>query len=126
MSADILTLLRAESLGGDHELMEIVKSTYGALVERPAQELRELAAGGGEPSPLDPELIAFAFMGIGENVVMRMSWDDKYSPRDYYQLLLALMVAIRAVLSGQPALREEIKAYADLVERLARSEPLAL
>jgi AcrR family transcriptional regulator len=126
MSPDMLTFLRAESLGDDSELREIVKCIYGSLVEGPSRELRELAAGGDEPPPLDPELLAFAFIGIGEAVVMRMSWDDKYSPRDYYQLLLALMVGSRAILAGEPRLVEEIKAYTDLVERLARSEPPVL
>jgi hypothetical protein len=85
--------------------------------------LSRLRAGTGKALPASDELVAFGLLGALENVVMRASWDGRYSRRDVMWTSLCLFLAIQAVYGGRVDLTQELAGYAHVVEELARAAP---
>jgi AcrR family transcriptional regulator len=123
-SPDILTFMRAEALGEDDAVRELVEAIYWQLMKPIAEDL--VAARKSRPRlpDLDPELLAYALGGAGESVLMRMSWDDRYSLRDYFSVLLALYVAVDSLLEEAPSLVDKFNRYRPLLEELVETGPL--
>ena len=63
--------------------------------------------------------MAYGLLGGVENVVMRASWDDRYSRSDVLWTTLCMFLAVQALYSGRLDLRAEIERYADMVAHLA-------
>jgi len=124
LSPDMLTFVRAEALGKDPELHRLVRSMYWELLEPMAEEVRELGSRTKDSLPAT-ELVAYAIQGIEEALVMRLSWDNQYSLRDYFSTMLFVFLVVEAVYSGTLDLTEKQARYATLVEHLAESPPLS-
>ena len=73
--------------------------------------------------PAHDELVAFGLLGALENVVMRASWDDRFSVRDVLWTTLCLFLAIRAVYEGRVDLSDDLVKYKALVDELSDSPP---
>jgi AcrR family transcriptional regulator len=123
-SPDILTFMRAEALGEDDAVRELVEAIYWQLMKPISEDL--VAAHQSRPRlpGLDPELLAYALGGAGESVLMRMTWDNRYSLRDYFSVLLALYVAVDSLLEDAPGLVDKFDKYRPLVDELIERGPL--
>ena len=121
ISPDLLRLARAEALQEDSESRRVLHKSYDNLV---ATVLPDLAAlrrlGKPVPFPSD-DLVAYAFMGILEATVGRLSRDDKISKREVLLTVLYLWLAIEAAYTGKLELGFRSQEYERWVEELARS-----
>ena len=75
-------------------------------------DLAGLRRGSDDP-PVSDELMAYSLYGAGEEIFMRASWDDAYSPREILRAHLFLYLAVDAAYTGR----------CDTVERLRSYEP---
>jgi AcrR family transcriptional regulator len=123
LSPDLMSLVRSEALQEDGDMRHVVEKSYEAMTRGTLEDLTRLRAGLGEALPASDELVAFGLLGSLANVMMRASWDERYSTRDVLWTSLCLFLAIRAVYSGRVDLTHELAGYAHLVEELARSAP---
>jgi hypothetical protein len=115
--------VRAEALGEDREIRALVKRMYWQLLEPIAKELDQLGSpAGSSPAPAS-EFVSYAFIGVLETLMMRMSWDGKYSERDYFQTALGMLVALQALYTGEIDFAAKNAQYADMVDELTRSGP---
>jgi AcrR family transcriptional regulator len=118
MSPEMLTFVRAESLGADEETRNLVLRTYRRLASHHWDELK-LARSVGHPSAeTRDELLAHAIVGAMENTSMRLSWDDQFSVEDFIWANLEVFLALRAVYLGPLDVAKEKKKYAELVHQL--------
>ena len=123
LSPDMLGFVRAEALGEDREIRALVKRMYWQLLEPIAKELDQLGSpAGSSPAPAS-EFVSYAFIGVLETLMMRMSWDGKYSERDYFQTALGMLVALQALYTGEIDFAAKNAQYADMVDELTRSGP---
>ena len=113
LSPDLLSLARAEALQEDGETRAAVQEAQRWITSGPARDLAGLRRAADDP-PVSDELMAYSLYGAGEEVFMRASWDDAYSPREILRAHLFLYLAVDAAYTGR----------CDTVERLASYEPL--
>jgi len=123
LSPDLLSLTRAEALHEDGELRKVVRTSYAEILGGPEEDLARLRGKGQEWPPISDELMVYGLLGANENMVMRASWDKKFSNRDVIWAQLLMFLALEAVYTGRLDLREELERYRELVERVAASAP---
>jgi AcrR family transcriptional regulator len=123
LSPDLMSLVRSEALHEDGDMRRIVEKSYGDMTRGTLEDLTRLRQGGGAALPVSDELVAFGLLGALENVVMRASWDERYSRRDVMWTTLCVFLAVQATYTGRLDLTEELARYAETVERLADSAP---
>ena len=123
LSPDLMALVRSEAMHEDGDMRKVVEKSYKDMTRGTLEDLTRLRAGGGGALPASDELVAFGLLGVLENVVMRASWDDKYSRRDVMWASLCIFLAVQAGYTGRLDLTEELAKYAEMVERLANSPP---
>ena len=107
LSPDLLGLARAEALQEDGETRAAVQEAQRWITSGPARDLAGLRRGPDDP-PVSDELMAYSLFGAGEEIFMRASWDDAYSPREILRAHLFLYLAVDAAYTGR----------CDTVERL--------
>ena len=123
VSPDLLSLVRSEAMHENGEMREVVKNAYNDMVRGTLSDLTEMRQKSNAVLPAADELVAFALLGGVENMVMRSSWDDKYSTRDVLWSTLCLFLAVEALYTGRLEIREQLSRYAELVNRIAQSPP---
>lgn len=123
LSPDLLGLVRSEGLHEDGDMRRVVQKSYGDMTRGTLDDLTALRARGRGALPAHDELVAFALLGALENVVMRASWDDRFSVRDVLWTTLCLFLAIRAVYEGRVDLSDDLAKYKVLVDDLSESPP---
>jgi len=67
--------------------------------------------------------VSFGVFGALENMTLRASLDGMYSRRDVLHAQLFIYLAVQAVYRGEIDLSDEMERYAEVVDRIARSEP---
>lgn len=121
ISPDLLRLARAEAMIEDEKSRRALHKSYDNLVAAVLPDLAALRRSGEEvPFPSD-DLVAYAFMGILEATVGRLSRDDSVSKREVLLTVLYLWLAIEAIYTGQLDLGSVSQGYEQWVEELARS-----
>jgi AcrR family transcriptional regulator len=123
LSPDLMALVRSEALQEDDALRRAVERSYGDMTQDTLDDLRTLRQGTGTTLPSSDELMAYGLLGGVENVVMRASWDDRYSRSDVLWTTLCMFLAVQALYSGRLDLRAEMERYADMVGHLADTPP---
>ncbi len=123
LSPDLMSLVRSEALQEDGDMRKVVERSYKAMTESTQADLTRLREEGGTALPAAAELVAFGLLGGVENIVMRASWDDRYSSRDVLWTTLCIFLAVEALYTGRLDLGRELARYSDLVERLAETAP---
>ncbi len=124
-SPDLQALARVEAFHPESDLRGLLRELYGKILISTVHELAAERHSGANPGLFDDELVSYAFLGAIENMQMRASWDTKYSRRDVMQNLLTMYMAVRAAYSGRVDLTGDWAAVAELVEKLAASNPTA-
>jgi hypothetical protein len=82
-----------------------------------------MRSASGTILPSSDELMAYGLLGGVENIVMRASWDDRYSRSDVLWTTLCMFLAVQALYSGHLDMRADFDHYADTVARLANTPP---
>jgi hypothetical protein len=118
-------LVRSEALHEDEDgaLRKAVQRSYKGMTQDVLDDLGETRRKLGTRLPVADELMAYALLGGVENVVMRASWDDRYSRDDVLWAALCMFLAVQAVYSGRLDLQAEFDRYADTVKQLAATPP---
>ena len=123
LSPDLMALARSEALHEDGELRRVVERSYKDMTKGTLEDLTQLRAGRGRALPVTDELVAFGLLGSLENIVMRASWDDRYSTRDVMWTSLCVFLAVQAMYTGRLDITEELLKYGEMVERLVATAP---
>ena len=123
LSPDLMSLVRSEALHEDGDIRKVVERSYKDMTEGTLADLVRLREERGTILPTADELVAFGLLGGVENIVMRASWDERYSKRDVLWTTLCLFLAVQALYTGRLDLGGELARYAELVDRLAKAAP---
>jgi AcrR family transcriptional regulator len=123
LSPDLMSLVRSEAMQEDGDMRKVVEKSYEDMTRGTLEDLVGLRDEGGTTLPAVDELMAFGLLGGVENIVMRASWDKRYSVKDVLWTTLCVFLGVQAIYSGRVDLNAELATYADLVDRLAASPP---
>lgn len=123
LSPDLMSLVRSEALHEDDRLRRAVERSYKDMTQDTLADLKGLRGSSGTILPASDELMAYGLLGGVENIVMRASWDDRYSRSDVLWTTLCMFLAVQALYSGRLDMRAEFDRYADTVVRLAETPP---
>ena len=120
LSPDLMALVRSEALHEDQDdaLRRAAKRSYGDMTQDTLRDLEDLRRNAGTRLPASDELMAYGLLGGVENIVMRASWDDRYSRTDVLWSTLCMFLAVQALYSGRLDMRAEFERYAEAVDRL--------
>ena len=122
LSPDLLGLARAEALQEDAETRAAVQDALRLITSGPTSDFASLRRGPDDP-PVSDELMAYSLFGAGEEVFMRASWDDVYSPREILRAHLFLYLAVDAAYTGRCDTVERLSSYEPLIDRLIEQGP---
>ena len=123
LSPDLMALVRSEALHEDDALRRAVQRSYRDMTQDTLDDLVDLRNEAGATLPAADELMAYGLLGGLENIVMRASWDGRYSRSDVLWTTLSMFLAVQALYSGRLDLRADFERYAGTVARLARTPP---
>jgi AcrR family transcriptional regulator len=123
LSPDLMSLVRSEALHEDGDMRRVVQRSYKDMCRATREDLARLREQGGAALPAADELVAFALLGGVENIVMRASWDERYSTKDVLWTTLCVFLGVEAIYSGRLDLTEQLAKYAGIIDQLASSPP---
>jgi len=123
LSPDLMSLVRSEALQEDGDMRKVVERSYKDMCRATLEDLTRLRSQGEASLPASDELVAFSLLGGVENVVMRASWDDRYSTKDVLWTTLCVFLAVEAMYTGRLDLTADLAKYAGIIDRLAASSP---
>lgn len=123
LSPDLMSLVRSEAMHEDGDMRRLVEKSYRDMMGGTLEDVALLHREGGARLPAVDELMAFGMLGAVENIVMRASWDERYSNEDVFWTTLCMFLAVEAVLTGRVDLSERLAGYAETVRRLAAQPP---
>jgi AcrR family transcriptional regulator len=123
LSPDLMALVRSEAFHEDDDTRKVVERSYKDMVRGTLEDLVRMRKTGPEELPAMDELVAFALLGGVENMVMRASWDDRYSTEDVLWTTLCVFLAVQALYTGRLSLQGELVHYRELIKKLAASPP---
>lgn len=124
LSRDLQAMARVETFHRESELSSLVRDVYERILAGAADELAADRKAGANPGLFDDELVSHGLLGALENMLMRMSWDDKYSRYEVMKSVLAIFLAVRAAYAGRVDLTEDWARVAGLTEGLVASVPM--
>lgn len=123
LSPDLMSLARSEALQEEGDMRREVERSYKEMTRGTLEDLDRLRKQGGTSLPASDELMAFGLLGGVEDIVMRASWDDRYSTEDILWTTLCIFLAVEAVYTGRLDISERLASYAGKIEQLAASPP---
>jgi AcrR family transcriptional regulator len=123
LSPDFLALARSEAMHEGGEAREAMRGFMDQIASGPTDDLGEARREYGTSPPVVDELVSFGVFGALENMTVRASLDGMYSRRDVVRAQLFIYLAVQAVYRGEIDLSGGMKDYAEVVDRIARSEP---
>jgi AcrR family transcriptional regulator len=123
LSPDLMALVRSEALHEDGDMRKVVERSYKDMCRGTFEDLTRMRESGVKTLPALDELVAFSLLGGVENVVIRASWDDRYSTKDVLWTTLCMFLAVEAVYTGRIDLSDDLTRYADMIDRLASAPP---
>jgi AcrR family transcriptional regulator len=123
LSPDLMSLVRSEALHEDADMRKVVQRSYKDMCRATREDLARLREQGHTDLPAADELVAFALLGGVENVVMRASWDERYSTKDVLWTTLCIFLGVQAIYSGRLDLSRDLAKYAEMVDQLANQPP---
>jgi AcrR family transcriptional regulator len=123
LSPDLMALVRSEALHEDEDdaLRKAAERSYKDMTQDTLADLESLRREAGAELPASDELMAYGLLGGVENIVMRASWDGRYSRSDVLWTTLCMFLAVQAIYSRRLDLQSEFARYAEAVGRLAES-----
>jgi AcrR family transcriptional regulator/predicted DNA-binding transcriptional regulator AlpA len=126
ISPEMLTFVRAESLGADDETRALFKRTYRELAQHIIDELEILRESSSHPPHSSDEMLGYGLLGVFEDAAMRVTWDGCYSVEDYLLTNLEMVLAVKALYLGPFDLARERERYLPYVHHLVEHHPFIL
>jgi AcrR family transcriptional regulator len=123
LSRDLQAMARVEALHSHSELQPLVRKVYEEMLAGSAEELSAEREPGANPGLFSDELVSHALLGALENMLMRATWDDRFTNEDIIRNLVGMFLAVRAAYQGRVDLASEWQQMSDLVARLAKNLP---
>jgi AcrR family transcriptional regulator len=121
LSPELQAFAQAESLmAQDGDLPRLIRETFQTLLARDIEDLGSLRREGMTVPSLSDELLSFGVFGAFEGILMRVSWDDKYTKWEAVRNLLAIFLAIEAVYEGRVDISERLAQLQGLIDHLSR------
>lgn len=124
LSPDLMALARAEALQETGEMRAVVERSYQAALRSTVEDLERMRTHSGKALPAADELLAFGLLGSVENMVMRASWDRRYSTSDILWTALCLFLAVEALYGGQLDISAKLATYAGRIEQVVAAPPV--
>ena len=121
LSPDLMALVRSEAMHEHDDVRKVAQRSYKDMIRDTLEDLTRMRQEGAVSLPASDELTAFALLGGLENIVMRASWDGRYSVKDVLWTTLCIFLAVEAVYLGRLDLSEDLAKYATSVDRIAES-----
>ncbi len=123
LTRDLQAMARVEAFHPQSELRPLVRSAYEAMLAGSADEIAAERNGAVNEGLFDDELVAYGFLGVLENMLMRTTWDRMYTSEDIMRNLILMFLAVRAAYQGRVDLSSEWESMSALVAKLARKLP---
>jgi AcrR family transcriptional regulator len=123
LSRDLQAMARVEALHPDSELQPLVRKVYEEILAGSADELSAERKPGTNPGLFSDELVAYGLLGVLESMVMRVSWDDRFTSEDIMRNLVGIFLAVRAAYQGRVDLTPEWEDMASMVSGLSGRLP---
>ncbi len=123
LSRDLQAMARVEALHPHSELQPMVRKVYEEILAGSAEELAAERKPGANPGLFSDELVVYGLLGVLENMLMRATWDDKFTHEDIMRNLVGMFLAVRAAYQGRVDLAPEWQAMSDLVASLTKRPP---
>ncbi len=123
LSPDLMSLVRSEAMHDGAGMRGAVEKSYKDMTQATLEDLVRLREQGGTSLPALDELVAFGLLGAVENIVMRASWDDRFSTKDVLWTTLCIFLGVQALYTGRLDVSKELVGYAGTIERLASESP---
>ena len=123
LSRDLQAMARVEALHPESDLRPLVRKVYEMILGGSDEELAKDRKPGANAGLFDDELVSYGFLGVLENILMRTTWDDKYTSHDIMRNLLSMFLAVRAAYEGRIDLTKEWESISGLVDQLAAKIP---
>ena len=124
LTRDLQAMARVEAFHPQSELSPLVRKAYEAMLTGSADEIAAERDEDVNSGLFDDELVTYGFLGVLENMLMRSTWDRKYSSEDIMRSLLVMFLAVRAAYQGRIDLTAEWESMSELVTRLAKKLPM--
>jgi AcrR family transcriptional regulator len=126
LSPDYFSLARSEALHEGGDTTDGIRRFYETVIEGPLRDLAELRATHGTSPPIRDELMMYGLLGALESLVMRASFDQRYSRLDILHAHLFIYLCLQAAFTGKLDLAEQMRPYEQLLRDLAEFGPPAL
>lgn len=123
LSRDLQAMARVEAFHRESELNPLVRDVYEKMLAGSSDELAADRKADANPGLFDDELVSHGLLGALENMLMRVSWDDKYNRYEVMKNVLAIFLSVRAAYAGRVDLTEDWARIAGLAEGLVASVP---
>ena len=123
LTRDLQAMARVEAFHPHSELRPLVRKVYEEMLAGAAEELAAERTASADAGLFSDELVAYALLGALEIMVMRATWDDRFSNEDILRNVVAMFLAVRAAYQGRVDLTSEWRGMADLVTGLTKKLP---
>jgi AcrR family transcriptional regulator len=123
LSRDLQAMARVEALHPNSELQPLVRKVYEEILAGSADELSAERRAGANPGLFSDELVAYGLLGVLEVMVMRATWDDRFTSEDIMRNLVGMFLAVRAAYRGRVDLGPEWQQMSSLVAGLTKKLP---
>jgi AcrR family transcriptional regulator len=123
LSRDLQAMARVEAFHPHSELQPMVRKVYEEILAGSAEELAAERKPGANPGLFSDELVAYGLLGVLENMLMRATWDDRFTNEDIMRSLVGMFLAVRAAYQGRVDLAAEWQQMSDLVAELSKKLP---
>ena len=122
LSRDLQAMARVEAFHPHSDLQPMVRKVYEEILAGSAEELAAERKPGANPGLFSDELVAYGLLGVLENMLMRATWDDRFTNEDIMRSLVGMFLAVRAAYQGRVDLTTEWQQMSDLVRDLAQED----
>lgn len=119
-SPAFLSLLRAESWNQDGEAQGVAERILNRLVQPTIEELEGLR-NERTPEGLHEDIFAHGLLGFGDAVRVISMIGRRVSLPEALRASVAIFASVRAIWSGELAVRETLDKYDDLINQIANS-----
>jgi DNA-binding transcriptional MerR regulator len=123
LRSDVLALTSGERLDGENEVRAAVEKAWDAVMQVISGELAGMRPPGVVSPPVPLVLLAYSLDEALQGTITRSRGDFRFSVADVIRTHVWLWLALRAAISGQVDVNNELAGYEELIQQMATSPP---
>jgi AcrR family transcriptional regulator len=123
LSRDLQAMARVEAFHPHSDLQPMVRKVYEEILAGSAEELSAERKPEANPGLFSDELVSYGLLGVLENMLMRATWDDRFTNEDIMRNLVGIFLAVRAAYQGRVDLAADWQQVSGLVTELTKNLP---